>query len=185
MLRPVYVRYWRIPHHRSSARRCPGRIARPGHGSAPCRRVTQRRVFAVAERRHRRLQRLSSRAARLWPRSLTGPQFEGNRTIARIRRLFRHQPGARAEEQCGYRRSRLRNTGSSRSRSPIEGDGYQALALGFSQKILEARFRYLVLQYDFSSEHGGRCLPRGNPHLSANGFGGSLSGEPVGACAAV
>jgi hypothetical protein len=43
----------------------------------------------------------------------------------------------------------------------------------------------LVLQYDFSSEHGGRCLPRSNPHLSANGFGGSLSGEPVSACAAV
>jgi hypothetical protein len=42
----------------------------------------------------------------------------------------------------------------------------------------------LMLQCDICSEHSGRCLPWGNSHLSAMDFGGSLSGEPVGSCAA-
>ena len=106
-----------------------------------------------------------------------------DRMIARVRRLFRHQPGARAEEQRGYRRPRLGDAGSSRPRSRVEGDVHRTLALGFGEKIPEARFRYLVLQCDICSEHGGRCLPWGNPHLLAKDFGGSRSREPVGACA--
>jgi hypothetical protein len=65
--------------------------------------------------------------------------------IARIRCLFRHQPGARTEEERGYRRPRLGGAGSSRPPSPFEGEGHRTLALGFGEKIPEARFRYLVL----------------------------------------
>jgi hypothetical protein len=97
--------------------------------------------------------------------------------------LFRHEPGAGAEEERSYRRSRFGDAGSSRPPSPFEGDLHRVLALGFGEKISEARFRYLVLQCDICSEHGGRCLPWGNPHLVANVLGDSPSREPVVACA--
>ena len=182
MLRPVYVRHWRIPHYRVPARRCPGRIARPGHGSVHGQRVKERRVSGVPERRHRRLQRLSAGVAWLRLHSLADPELESDRMITRIRRLFRHQPGARAEEQRGYHRPRLENTGSSRPLSRLEGDVHRALAFSFGQKISVARLRYLVLQCDICSEHGGRCLPWGNPQLLAKDFGGSRSREPVASC---
>jgi hypothetical protein len=40
-----------------------------------------------------------------------------------------------------------------------------------------------VLQCDICSEHGGRCLPWGNPHLLAKDFGGLRYREPVDASA--
>ena len=67
------------------------------------------------------------------------------------------RPSARASEMPA-RRARGR---------AVEGDVDRALALGFGEKIPEARFRYLMLQCDICSEHGGRCLPWGNPHLLA------------------
>jgi len=103
--------------------------------------------------------------------------------MAGIRGLLRHQPGAGTQEQCGHRRSCLGNAGSSPSRSRFEGNGYRTLTLGLGEKITDARFRYLMPQCDICSKHGGRCLPWGNPHLSAIDFQGSLSGEPICACA--
>src|SRR5215216_5324309 len=54
---------------------------------------------------------------------------------------------ARGINLRAYRRSRVRNTGASRSRSRTEGDGYRTFALGLGEKITEARFGHLVLQY--------------------------------------
>ena len=84
MLRPVYVRHWRIPHHRPLDKTMPRADCPPGAWLCA---LSARESAPDCRRRVKTSPACAAPPSPVWlARSLSGPELEADRTIARIRR---------------------------------------------------------------------------------------------------